>query len=138
MALSTKELISQIPKEPDIRNSRYVSIVNRREKSLQEYQFITVTTIPGQKPRKHKQTIIDLSKKGMRDSSAIWVQCDCERFKFTWEYALAKVGASRIFYSNGEPPVSTNPRLYPACCKHLYFCLNDLLKKKGGISRNPY
>lgn len=49
----------------------------------------------------------------------VLVQCSCENFVYVFEYANASVGASRLIYSNGEPPLMTNPRLAPGCCKHL-------------------
>ena len=135
MALSIKDFIKQIPNEPDIRNSRYVKIIKRIQKSPHEYHFITMTRIPGEGPRKHKQTIKDLAQTGINGTKEIWVTCDCARFMYTWEYSLTKVGASSIIYSNGEPPVSTNPRMYPAGCKHCYVAVNQILKAKGGISK---
>ena len=135
MPLSIKALIRNIPNEPDIINSRYVKIIKRTEKTPYEYSFITKTRIPGENPRQHKQLIKDLTGKGIAATESIWVSCDCARHKFAWEYALSKVGASSILHSNGEPPVSTNPRMYPAACKHVYLCINDVLQKKGGISK---
>lgn len=131
MALSLKELIKNIPKEPDAKNSRYVRISKATKKADHEYWYQTVTNIPGQKSRKHTQWIKDLTKKGLYNTPEIFVACDCERHKFVWEYALWKRGASMIRFCNGEPPVETNPRLWPAACKHVYVVLNDILRKKG-------
>jgi hypothetical protein len=47
------------------------------------------------------------------------VACECPYFMFYCEYALTQHGASRIFFSNGAPPVDKNPRLIPWVCKHL-------------------
>lgn len=132
MPLSTKELIQNIPNEPDARNSRYVRIIKAMKQGKgDEYHYNTITRIPGESPRKHKQWIKDLSGKGLYNSTEIFVSCDCERFKFKWEYALWKRGASMIKFSNGEPPVTTNPNLHPAACKHCYVVLSDILKKKS-------
>lgn len=46
-------------------------------------------------------------------------QCGCESFVFTFEYANAANGCSRLIYSNGQPPNVTNPGLSPGLCKHL-------------------
>ncbi len=131
MALSLKELINNIPREPDVKNSRYVRILKAQRKSDHEFWYQTMTRVPGEKPRRHVQWIKDLSKKGLTNSTEIWVSCDCERHKFTWEYSLWKRGASMIRFSNGEPPVETNPRLWPAACKHVYIVLGDILRKKN-------
>jgi hypothetical protein len=131
MALSLKELINNIPREPDVKNSRYVRIFKAQKKSEHEFWYQTVTNIPGEKARKHKQWVKDLSQQGLNQSKEIWVSCDCQRFKYFWEYALWKRGASMIRFCNGEPPVEKNPRMWPACCKHLYVVLSDILRKKG-------
>lgn len=49
----------------------------------------------------------------------VLTQCGCESFVFTFEYANAANGASRLIYSNGQPPNVTNPGLVPGLCKHL-------------------
>ena len=53
-----------------------------------------------------------------------WVSCDCGNFKYVWEFALTKHGASSIKYSNGQPATKTNPKNIPGVCKHLYKLLN--------------
>lgn len=72
--------------------------------------------------RVHETYIIgmdeDLSKPVNRHRKVL-VQCSCENFVYVFEYANASVGASRLIYSNGEPPNFTNPRLAPGCCKHI-------------------
>lgn len=55
--------------------------------------------------------------------------CDCENFMYMWEYALAHFKASFIKYSNGEPPVTTNPGLIPAACKHLWLAFRTIQQK---------
>lgn len=57
------------------------------------------------------------------------VSCTCDDFMFVWEYALAKQGAAKIEYSNGEPPIDTNPQLRPGCCKHIYCLATTLINK---------
>ncbi len=57
-----------------------------------------------------------------------WVKCSCPWFLFNAEYALAKVGSSEIDYSNGRPPVVTNPHTLPCLCKHLYAAIPLVLK----------
>jgi hypothetical protein len=43
---------------------------------------------------------------------------NCERFLYSYEYALWRRGAAEIRFGNGEPPNITNPRLRPGACKH--------------------
>lgn len=45
--------------------------------------------------------------------------CECDFFLYYCEYALTHWGSAVIKYSNGEPPVHTNPGLLPLMCKHL-------------------
>lgn len=56
--------------------------------------------------------------------------CSCENYVFTFEYANAAHGASRIVYGNGEPPVVTNPMLAPGLCKHLVATARFLIKSE--------
>lgn len=44
---------------------------------------------------------------------------NCENFVYVFEYANAAHGASKLIYSNGQPPNFTNPALLAGCCKHL-------------------
>ena len=55
---------------------------------------------------------------------------NCARFLYTWEVALTFHGASKIRYSNGEFPSTTNPRLVPGACKHLYRVLTFIRSSK--------
>lgn len=131
MPLSTKQLIRNIPKEPDARNARYVFMASKGKLlGPAYYLFQTITRIPGDFTRKHKIWIRDLDGKDILSSNKVWVSCDCDRFQFKWEYALTKKGASSIRFSNGEPPLTTNPRQIPAGCKHIYRVLAHLAQQK--------
>lgn len=57
------------------------------------------------------------------------VSCTCENHMYMWEYALTHFSASFIKYGNGDPPLVTNPALIPACCKHLNYVFNHIMKK---------
>ena len=139
MPLSTKELISNIPREPDTKNARYVYVFSKRNLGPASYLYTTITKIPGDFTRKHKVWIRDQEGKDVMSSKNIWVSCDCERFCFAWEHALFKRGASSIRYSNGEPSKVINKAHNPAGCKHVYRCLADIAKKnrKKFTTRSP-
>lgn len=47
------------------------------------------------------------------------VSCSCGDFTYRAEVALHRKGAADIEYSNGAPPIITNPRLRAFGCKHL-------------------
>jgi len=135
MPLSTKELVRNIPKEPDARNARYVHVKNRKLLGLNHYLYTTITKIPGDFSRQHKIWVKSLDKGDIMASQAVWVSCDCDRFQFVWEYALTKKGASTIRFSNGDPPVEKNPRLHAAGCKHVYRVLADLAQRKQVVKK---
>lgn len=130
MSLSTKQLINNIPKEPDTKNARYVSVFATKNLGPASYLFTTITRIPGDFSRKHKVWIRDQDERDVMSSKRIFISCDCDRFQYVWEYANFKKGSSTIRFGNGEPPVEKNPRLHAAACKHIYRCLNTLAKQK--------
>lgn len=57
------------------------------------------------------------------------VSCSCDDFLFREEVALERKGAAEIYYSNGEMPTTTNPKLKPYCCKHLVALYNHIKPK---------
>jgi hypothetical protein len=135
MPLSTKELVRNIPREPDARNARYVHVFARKVLGVASYLFTTVTKIPGDFTRKHRIWIKDLNGKDVMSTNNVWVSCDCDRFTYAWEVALTRRGASSVRFSNGEPPVKINPRMHPAACKHVYRVLADIAQNKRKNSK---
>ena len=84
--------------------------------------------------RVHDSYIIgmdDDQDKPIHRHTKVLVQCSCENFVFVWEYANATVGASRLIYSNGEPPRMTNPRLAVGLCKHLVALAKIIMEKNA-------
>lgn len=45
--------------------------------------------------------------------------CSCGDTTFRWEVANSYKGAAEIEFSNGEPPLTTNPTFKVGLCKHL-------------------
>ncbi len=73
------------------------------------------------KPPRYKTEIESLAEENKPISkSYVRVSCSCGDWWSHWEYAVNKKGAAEIKYSNGEPPVVTNPSMIPGMCKHLY------------------
>jgi len=106
---------------------------------LPAIKAITVTNDPYRPTkviRKHKTFIIGAeldaelnpADKPVNKQKKVICSCDCENFVFTFEYANAASGASRIVYGNGEPPVVTNPTMAPGLCKHLVAVATRLIK----------
>lgn len=63
---------------------------------------------------KYVTVIVFLDRRGHVEMS-----CSCPDFKYRAEFALTNKGAATIEYSNGLPPVITNPMMIPYCCRHL-------------------
>lgn len=55
--------------------------------------------------------------------------CSCEDNTFRWEFANTVKDAAEIEYSNGAPPVTTNPMLRNSLCKHM-IALVDRIRPK--------
>lgn len=74
-------------------------------------------------------TAINGKPKFSAPGTPVKVECTCPDHKFTWEYALSKVGGSDIKYSNGDPPNERNPALVPSACKHVLALLRAIKDK---------
>lgn len=85
---------------------------------------------PQVRPHKHWIAKVEEDQHLKFNSAKVLAHCDCEDFKFVFEYALTHHGASTIKFSNGDPPVVKNPRLYPGICKHLWVLGKYLQKTK--------
>ena len=88
--------------------------------------------------RPHKCFIIGMDRdktnspdttKPVNKHTKVLVSCACESFVFTWEYANAVYGCSRIVFGNGAPPVMMNPSLAPGLCKHLVALAREAISK---------
>lgn len=135
----------------DLLRSKQVRVTAfKRVKSKGAVKLVTVTrdmvdraksgTV---KPRIHRQMvypqrpwksgkpgkIIDLTKVPLVEQE-VRVSCDCERFLFFFEYALAKRKAAHIRFGNGEPPTITNPSQKIGLCKHLIVVLREIIKRQ--------
>jgi len=78
--MSVRDILANALKEPDIRNARYVRIRGRIRQTGNVIRSTTITTVPGEKPRLHKQEIKtrDPSYTGkMIDCPAVVISCDC-------------------------------------------------------------
>lgn len=116
-------------------NAQYVRILTIKKATtrsgLQAYLGVVRTHDPDRDkpPRKRNVSIIGLeTDSGLPITrQRCLVQCDCENFAFTWEYANAAHNASRLLFSNGMYPSFTNPELVPGACKHLIAFANHLI-----------
>lgn len=85
----------------------------------------------GSKPTLYDLYIIGIDSKTMPVSKQkrVLVSCNCANYVYTWEYANAFHGASKIIYGNGEAPGYTNPGYLPGMCKHLIAFSEEVLEK---------
>lgn len=126
-----------------INNSIDVVLIERKitktRSGMPAFKGVAITQDPyrpNKVVRKHNTFIIGAEldkennpvKKPINKHKKIIVSCSCENFVFTFEYANAAHGASRLVYSNGEPPIVTNPGLAPGLCKHLVAAARLLIK----------
>lgn len=116
-------------------NAQYVrmlSIKKAKTKSgLTAYLGVMRTHDPmrDKPPRKRNVSIIGLDPdSGLPvNRQRVLLQCDCENYAFTWEYANAAHNAARLLFSNGAYPSFTNPQLAPGACKHLIAFAHNLI-----------
>ncbi|SRR6266481_404492 len=122
----------------DIDKAQYVRVLQEQIKYRRRglVRFIT-ETLPkrGEKInvyRKHEQLIYpadrSIYKGSIINCPAIKISCNCERWLFYYEVAGYKAGIADIIYSNGEPPVHTNPSLKVGLCGHLVKVLSYIEK----------
>jgi len=101
-----------------------------------KWVFETITSSNG---NHHRQYIIPLMAKKDKSgkifnlnpniNSAVIVHCDCNNFKFQWEYVLNINDAARVINSNGNPAIVTNPNNIAGFCKHLHKCAEIYMNK---------
>lgn len=126
--LSAAYMLSRTPKYVRKRGGFVKLIATKIMKRTPVIRTVTRTNILGEKPRKHYQSIEFLSGTSIKEKAKLKVSCDCGFFLYVCEVALFLRGAADIIYSNGEMPVTTNPRKVPLVCKHLYVVLARLIK----------
>lgn len=108
-----------------------------RKKTLKGFPAVSVMCWhkdplrPSAVKRVHEVTVIGLESqtKPISKQSQVYLSCDCEDWVFRWEYAVAKVGGTKVLYGNGDPPVMTNPMEVAGCCKHISCVLETIMTK---------
>jgi hypothetical protein len=79
---------------------------------------IALITSASRKGTLHKTWVTGLTPDKNLSRQKVMVQCSCEDYTYTFEYANAAHSAARIFFCNGESPDEKNPGLIPGLCKH--------------------
>ena len=122
---------------PDFINSAHIRIqrINPVIKGGPALAFKTLTVDPKTTPprRTHYQRIYpaDPDYEGtLLACPRIKITCDCERWKFQWEYACFKKGAADVIMGNGKPPTEMNLRGIPTGCKHLLKDMQYIIRNK--------
>jgi len=113
----------------DKTNTRFVYPM-KLETTRKGYKIQTVTKIPKQRARVHVVQINFPPRYEGKFNACkdIKVDCNCERFLFTWNYALNQVGAAIKDRTNGDAPDITNPGQVPGICKHGLVMLEAMKK----------
>lgn len=135
--LSLKSLVRSTPKLFKYNAKEVVisKLARKKTKSglpaIEAIAFTADSWRPNKTRREHKLYIIglDSQKDPITKQRRVLCSCGCENFCFVWEYANAIHGASKLVYSNGEPPMFTNSSLLPGLCKHLVALAEELTKK---------
>lgn len=132
--LTLRKLIRGTPRLM-INNAHDVDVVSLEKtftvSGMPAIQSVTLTSDPWRPnkiKRPHDTFIIGLDrdadnnpdiKTPINKHKRVICSCACENYVYTWEYANALHGASRIIYGNGDAPTMTNPQNAYGLCKHL-------------------
>lgn len=135
--LTLKQLLANTPKMMKMNGEETTVKKFKRSKTKSLRPAITATCRhndpfrPDAIPRDHETQIVgrDPDLKITDRKQKVLVSCDCENFVYTWEYANAKHGASKIVYGNGDAPGFTNPGESPGLCKHLTALAYQIIQK---------
>jgi hypothetical protein len=135
--LSLKQLLRTTPKLMKNNSMDVVvsKLVRKKTKSgLPAVEAVTYTADPyrpNKSRRDHKAYIIgiDSQDQPITKQRRVMISCSCENYIFTWEYANALHGASKLVYGNGDPATFTNPDNLPGMCKHLVAITKEITDK---------
>lgn len=92
--------------------SGFVAAHTESVKKVDRHGFLV--PVPAAERKSYVSAIVFTDKK-----LNVKVGCSCLDNLFRWEYSNAQKGAADIYYSNGQPPNTTNPLLRVSLCKHL-------------------
>lgn len=135
--LSLKQLLRTTPNLMKYNSEEVIvsKLTRKKTKSgLPAIEAVTYTADPyrpNKTRREHKAYIIgiDSQEQPITKQRRVMVSCGCENYVFTWEYANALHGASKLVYGNGDAPTFTNPGNAPGMCKHLVAITKEITAK---------
>lgn len=135
--LSLKTLVRNTPKLFKANADHVIvsKLVRKKTKSglpaIEAVAYSSDPYRPNKTRRDHKIYIIGLDSQTdpISKQRRVLCSCSCENYVFTWEYANAIHGASKLVYGNGDAPTFTNPELRPGLCKHLIAVAEELTRK---------
>lgn len=135
--LSLKQLLRTTPSLMKSNAEEVVisKLTRKKTKSgLPAIEAVTYTADPyrpNKTRRDHKAYIIgiDSQEQPITKQRRVMLSCGCENYVFTWEYANALHGASKLVYGNGDAPTFTNPGNAPGMCKHLVAITKEITTK---------
>jgi len=128
--LTLAQLIKNTEKMRKYRSDDIVIKGIKKGKTKNGRAVIHAIMSSGSDKTKSYQTWITIMTEGQNripPNQKVQVQCSCDDYIFTWEYANAAHRAARIFFGTGEAPDFKNPGLEYGLCKHLYALAHHLL-----------
>jgi len=135
--------ISQISRHTSMdtkKKSRVVAIEKAWEgrvpPSLEGYTCYRGQTRNTKNGNQYRLAVYSKDKKITKESKVI-IDSPNPLAVFRFEVALAKRGNAFIHYSNGDPPVMTNPKLKPGMDHHMFKFLSFLVRNtnKSGLRK---
>lgn len=135
--LSLKQLLRTTPNLMKYNSEEVIISKLTRKKTKSGLPAIEAVTYsadpyrPNKTRREHKAYIIgiDSQEQPITKQRRVMISCGCENYVFTWEYANALHGASKLVYGNGDAPTFTNPGNAPGMCKHLVAITKEITAK---------
>lgn len=127
--LSLKELISNSESDRQTRANYVVHVETaKRVKTAKGLPAVDATAWyedllrPNSKEAHKRYTVhvigLDDPNLPIYKQKRVLISCSCPDWVFTWEYANAIHGATKIIFGNGQPPVRKNAGCAPGLCKH--------------------
>lgn len=114
------------------RKSMKVSILDFKEmrtpKVLEGWTVYRLVTRNNENEHRYRITIFSPTPKITKDTK-LMIDDPNPLFVFKFEFALAKRGNAFIYRTNGDPPMTTNPRMVPGLSHHSLAALKFLIKK---------
>lgn len=133
------QLVNTNPKDKTVIEARKIPELNQvtiEEKSKHcKIMIVNKKSIQSGDPDRGQYVVeFQIDTDTLLPQSKVKVMCTCHNFNFQWAYVLNKKEAlinpkNRFDYAITHAPKVTNPNQQTGCCKHVQFCINELLSR---------